>query len=408
MNTAVKLILKIVLPLVVIVIGALGAKALIESREIPPTVEREVPVPRVRTMTPELTNYQVYVPSQGSVVPRMESELVCEVSGRVTYVSPSLRNGGFFEEGEELIRLDPTDYELALTLAELQVTRASRLLEEEKADARVSKREWERMGEGEASPLTLRVPQLAEAEANIKAAEANVKKAKRDLDRTRVAAPYAGRVRRKGADLGQFVSMGSSVATVYGTQVAEVRLPLQDKELAVLKLPLGAAAQDVEDRPHTVLSAKFAGATHEWQATIVRTEGEIDPTSRMVMAVAEIQDPYGQAAEGAQVPLSLGMFVKAKVRGVLLENVYVFPRTALRDGDQVYIVDDENRLKFIDTEIVRSEPDAIIVRATLPLDARVVITPLEIVTAGMVVTDHAQDPIGEPDTSTAPDPEDTQ
>ncbi len=388
MNTA----LKIVLPVAVIGLGAVGAKTLVDNRPVPVSVERVIPVPRVRTMLPELTDYQVHVPSQGSVVPRLESELVCEVSGRVTAVSPSLRNGGFFQAGEELLRLDPTDYELALTLAELEVARASRLLQEEQADASVAKREWESLGKGEASALTLRIPQLAEAQANLKAAQANLKKAKRDLERTRISAPFEGRVRRKAVGLGQFVSKGMSIATIYGTQVAEVRLPLQDKELAVLSLPLGSSSEDQLQRPSVVLSALFAGAQHEWQATVVRTEGEIDPTSRMVMAVAEIQDPYGQAGGGAQVPLAIGMFVNAKVRGVLLKDVYVLPRTALRDGNQVYVVDDQNRLQFIDTQVVRSEADSIVLRAQLPPNARVVITPLEIVTEGMRVADHLQDP----------------
>ncbi len=382
MNT----LLKFVLPLVVLALAGFATKTLIDMREVPEPEAREVIVPRVRTMRAESTDYEVWVPSRGSVVPRTESRLVVEVAGRVTAISPDLVSGGFFEAGDVLLEIDPRDYELAVAQAELDVARSERRLAEENADAEVARREWETIGRGEATPLTLREPQVAEAVASLAAAEAMLERAKRDLNRTRVTAPFSGRVRDKSVDLGQYVQPGVAVATLYATDVAEVRLPLPDAELQFLQLPVaGRPGEDA--RPLVRLSATFAGERRRWEGTIVRTEGEIDPRTRMVMTVAQVIDPYGQEDPTSSVPLAIGMFVEASIHGIVLEDVLVLPRTALRDNGQVFVLDENDRLRFVDAEIIRAERENVVVRAKIEEGTRVVISPLEIVTNGMQVRD---------------------
>lgn len=387
-----KTLLKILLPFLVLALGALGARELANSRKVPEPTPREVPIPRVRTIAAELISHQVQVPSQGIVISRTESELMTEVPGRVVHVSPSLINGGFFEADDVLLRIDPRDFELVVIQAELDVARAKRRLSEEEADARVALSEWESMGQGEASDLALHKPQIEEAKASLKAAEAMHEKAQRDLGRTILVAPYRGRVRRKSVDLGQFVTLGAPLATLYAIDIAEVRLPLSDGELAFLELPFGSAEEQRERRPLVQLSSNFAGKEYHWPARIVRTEGEIDPKTRMVIAVAEVIDPYGQERLEQGIPLALGMFVRADITGVVLENVLVLPRTALRDGDQLYVVNDQDRVHFVGATVIRTERNSVIVRAEIEAGTRIVISPLEIVTEGMQVRDVANDP----------------
>ena len=382
MNT----LLKFVLPLVVLVVAGFATKTLIDMREVPEPEAREVVVPRVRTIRAESTDYEVWVPSRGSVVPRTESRLVVEVAGRVTAISPDLVSGGYFETDDVLLEIDPRDYELAVAQAELDVARSERRLAEEQADAEVARREWETIGRGDATPLTLREPQVAEALASLAAAEAMLERAKRDLDRTRVTAPFSGRVRDKSVDLGQYVQPGVAVATLYATDVAEVRLPLADAELQFLELPV-AGRPGAQSRPLVRLSATFAGERRQWEGTIVRTEGEIDPRTRMVMTVAQVIDPYGQDNPESSVPLAIGMFVEAEIHGIVLEDVLVLPRTALRDDGQVFVLDQDDRLRFVSTEIVRAERENVVVRAEIASGTRIVISPLEIVTDGMQVRD---------------------
>ncbi len=383
--------LKILLPFLVLAAGVFGAKRLADSAVVPEATKQEVIVPRVRSLSASPGTYQVSVPSQGTVVPRLESQLVSEVAGRVVEVSPNLVNGGFFEADEVLLRIDPRDYELALTQAKLDVARAARRQTEALADATVARQEWESMGQGEATPLALHEPQVAEAEASLRAAEALAEGAERNLARTTMKASFAGRVRTKRVDVGQFVTAGAPLATLYAIDVAEIRLPLPDSELAFLELPMGLSGRGEERRPSVSLSALFAGSERSWTARIVRTEGEIDATTRMVMAVAEVTDPYRRAQQGTDVPLALGMFVGAQIEGVQLEGVFVLPRTALRDDSQVYIIEAGGRLRFVDAEVVRAERDRVILRADLPAASRFVISPMEIATNGMLVADVTTD-----------------
>lgn len=386
-----KTLLKILLPLVVLAAGAAAAAQLAAQREVPEPEPRVVPVPTVRTLTAEPVDHQVRVTSRGTVVPRTESQLVVEVPGRVVGLSPALVVGGFFEEGEVLLEIDPRDLELAVAQAELDVARSRRRLAEEEADAEVARREWEALGTGEPTALTLREPQVAEARAQVRAAEAMLERARRDLARTRVRAPFTGRVRQKRVDLGQFVQPGSPVATLYATDTAEVRLPLPDGELAFVELPV-AGLRDAEKRPEVELFAHFAGDRRSWIGRIVRTEGEIDPRTRMVMTVAEVLDPYDPERT---VPLAIGMFVEASIRGVLLEGVLLLPREALREGARVYALDEEDRLQVREVTVLRTEGDRVVVRADELAGARIVTSPLEIVTDGMQVRDLGTD-LGRP------------
>jgi RND family efflux transporter MFP subunit len=388
-----KNLLRVLLPILVLAAGVLGAKRLIDSR---PEVKPKPPVvvlPTVQVVRLAPQAYQVEIATQGTVVPRTESDVVAEVAGRVLEVSPALVSGGFFQRGELLVRLDSRDYELALAQAKLAVAQAERRLAEEEADAAVALREWGEIGEGEPSALTLREPQVKEAHAALEAAQATLGKAGLDLERTEVRATFDGRIRSKGVDLGQFVLPGTKLARVYAVDSAEVRLPLPDDSLTNIDLPLGIPGRaEGAERPEVLLSARFAGEERSWPARVVRTEGEIDPRTRMVMAVAEVTDPYGLHAETPGVPLAVGMFVEAKLRGRVLEDVFVLPRAALRDDSQVYALSEDDRVQMLDVVVVHSAREEVVVRgAQLTEGQRVVVSPIEIVTEGMQVRDVSTD-----------------
>ena len=277
------LILKIILPLAVIGAAVMAALAMIRLR---PEVETRIPEvlpPLVRSIKVKLQDVLLTVSSQGTVSPRTESQLVPEVSGRVIWVSPSFAAGGFFEIEEVLLRIDPFDYRQAVVGARADVAGARLRLAQEEAESQVAQREWGDLGRGDATPLTLRVPQLEDTRAALAAAEANLETAERNLERTKLQAPYSGRLRQKLVDVGQFITVGSPVATIYAVDIAEIRLPLPDNELAFINLPLDYRG-DVTTRqgPRVSLTANFAGREHKWEGRIVRTEGEIDPLSRMV------------------------------------------------------------------------------------------------------------------------------
>ena len=378
-------IFQIVLPLVVIGIAGFAAVMMIRSR---PPVETQPPVfspPGVQVHQVALTEEAMGVTSQGTVQPRTESQLVPEIAGRITWVSSSFAEGGFFEEGDVLVKIDPFDYEQALVSARSQRAQARLRLAQEQAEAEVAEREWNDLGRGDPRELTLRKPQLNEAQASIDAAEAGVVRAERDLERADIVAPYAGRVRQKNVDIGQFVRVGDMIATVYAVDVAEIRLPLPDDQLAYLDLPLSYRGGRQQVQPAVTLRATFAGEIHEWRGRVVRTESEIDPVSRMVHVIAEVLDPYGPSANPNQPPLAVGMYVEAEIEGRLIQNIAAVPRAALRGRDRVLVVSADERLSFRNVDIFRSTTDVVYVRSGLSDGELVVISPLDTPTDGMQI-----------------------
>ena len=380
-----RLALRILLPLIVVAVGAYAAFTMIQNRPAPVTQQVEIPPPSVRVISVQPENIRLKVRAEGTVAPRTETELVPEVSGRVMMVSESLAAGGFFEEGEVLLEIDQREYELAVVRARAAIAQAELRLATEEEEAAVARKEWESLGQGEPRPLVVRAPQIAEAKAMLASAEAAYEKAEYDLERTVVKAPFAGRVREKRVDVGQFVSRGTSVARLYSVDYAEVRLPIPDSDLEFVNLPLAYRGQRESARgPSVALMANFAGRRHRWQGRIVRTEGEIDPRTRMIQAIARVADPYGRARPG-RPPLAVGMFVEAEIYGKSASNVFVLPRVVLRGADQVLVVDKEDRLRFRSVDILRTESDQVIIRSGLEAGERVANSVVEAAVDGMKV-----------------------
>ena len=378
-------LLKALSPLIVIGVAGFAALTIVRNR---PEVDTQAPTiapPGVRAAVVTLETVRISIASQGTVRPRTETQLVPEISGRVTWVAPSFVAGGFFEEGDVLLRLDRFDYQQAVVSARSQLAQARLRLAQEEAEAEVAQREWDALGRGDPRELTLRKPQLEDARASVAAAEANVERAARDLERADVLAPYAGRVRTKNVDVGQFVTVGAPIATVYAVDVAEVGLALPDEELAFLDLQLSyRGAADLRG-PRVVLRTTFAGARYEWGGRIVRTESEIDPVSRMVQVVAEVQDPYAAGSDPRRPPLAVGMYVEAEIEGRAFGNIAVVPRAALRGRNQVLVIDPDNRVHFRDVEILRATTESVFLEGGLSAGELVAVSALDSPTEGMLV-----------------------
>jgi RND family efflux transporter MFP subunit len=381
-------ILKIFLPILLVGAGVFGAWKMVETRPevVKEPVEMIVPTVRAINVKPESVRLSIY--SQGTVTARTETDLVAEIPGKVLYVSPSLAAGGFFEKDHILLRIDPHDYELALTRSRAEVAQAELRLEQERAEAEVAAEDWAKLGDGTtASPLVLREPQVAQANAAFQAAQAALEQAKRDLERTEISAPFHGRVSRESVDVGQYVTRGTVLARLYSIDVAEVRLPIPDKDLAYVDIPLSYRYDENSDiqGPEVHLRADWAGSEYVWKGRIVRTEGEIDSATRMLYAVAQVQDPYAHGKDPRRPPLAVGMFVRAEILGNLLPRAFLLPRAAVRGSDTVYVIDSENRLRFRHVEIFKRERERVIVRSGLEQGDVVCVSPLETVADGMEV-----------------------
>ena len=377
----------VILPLMVLVGGGFGAWALITGRPAIETRPPEILLPLVRVVEATPQTLQLRVSSQGTVMPRTETALVPEVAGRVVAISPSLVDGGFFGIGDVLLSIDPRDYELALARTRAEVAQAKTQLAREFAEARVARREWRALGRGEPSPLTSRALHVAEAKAVLASAKAMMDQAAYNLTRTKIRAPFAGRVRNKKVDRGQYVVSGIPIATIYAIDVVEIRLPIPDNELAYLDLSLRYQGEDVESKsaPTARVRATFAGKVHQWSGRIVRTEGEIDRKTRVLYVVVRVDDPYNRGPDPARPPLAVGMFVEAEIIGKVVENVVVLPRAAMRDESQVLVIDEEQRLRIRTVEILRADREQIVIKNGLTAGEMVSVSALDAVVDGMKV-----------------------
>jgi membrane fusion protein, multidrug efflux system len=382
-NLTSKGMLKVIIPILVVLAGISISWAIVIHR---PQAKSELPgneTPLVQVISVEPEALKLNIRSQGVVVPRTEIDLVPEVAGQIIRLHPSLVAGGFFEAGDILITVDPRDYDYAIAEALARIAEAERQVAMEEAQAEQARNEWKVLGEGQPTPLTLREPQLAEARAKLKAAQADLIKARLQRSRCEWRAPFAGRVRNKHIGLGQYVQLGEKVARLYAIDVAQVRLPLATDQLAYLDLLLDHRNSKPETGPKVILSAELAGALRHWEGRIVRAEGALDEETGLLHAVAEINNPY--AGEAGQPPLMPGLFVKAEIEGREQSNVFVLPPSAVNGAREALCVDADDRLHIRRLDILRNEPDRILVKSGLNTGDRVVIAGIDIPIEGMKV-----------------------
>jgi RND family efflux transporter MFP subunit len=369
---------------IVLIVGILGVAVVVSV--LLSTVRKEPPKKPVANLAMlvevvelEPVDARFPVRSQGTVRPRTETVLSAEISGAIVDISPKFVAGGVFEAGETLMRIDPTNYKVAVIQGE----------------ALARQRQIEYEGAKKLRSQGYRAEsEFASAAAALATAEADLVRAQRNLERTFIRLPYAGMVRTKETDLGQFVNPGTRVGVTFATDYAEVRLPLTDRDLAFVDLPYAAeiTATAETSGPDVVLSAEQRGRRVEWPARIVRSEGVVDESSRVTYAVAKIEDPY--ALDSEHVPLPMGTFVTASIEGLAMQGLLRVPRHALHGSDQLLFVDGENRLRIRSVSILRADAEFAYISGGADAGERVILTAMESPINGMPV--RTADDSGEP------------
>ncbi|MCQ8184177.1 efflux RND transporter periplasmic adaptor subunit [Parvularcula maris] len=346
----------------IVLLGALGLGvffvALIaiggSMRPEPERVEAEPVAPIAFVQDVNYKPTTVEVRTQGEVQPRRQIQLSAQIAGRVSNVFPSYADGGTFKKGDVLLEIEDADYRLAVTRAQATVAQAEQRLAVEEAEGVLAARDYEELSGRDASSdpslLALRKPQLTAAKADLASAKANLADAQLALARTKVRAPFDGRIRTVTADVGQYVSPGFNLGEIFATDVAEIRLPLTDEDLGKLQLPFAFQAEAGEG-PAVVLTATVAGQPRTWRGHVRRIDAAIDSSTRQIAAIAEVQDPYGEGADDG-FPLAFGLFVDAVVTGPEIGNATLIPLLSLRRDGQVYVVDEMDELQLKRPEIV--------------------------------------------------------
>lgn len=360
-----KLVIRILAPLVIVAGAVFLARYFILTKPEPKQFAAAPEVTKVDAKTLKPESFQVLLETQGTVRPRTTSTLIPEVSGRIIEISRNFRVGGFFEEGETLLKIDPLDYETALVVAQGRVAEARTALAEEEVRASQALENWRRLGKsGEPSDLAARKPQLELAKANVRAAEAEVEQARRDLERTEVKAPFNGRIVEQNVDVGQVVSNSTELARAFATDVMEVRLPLTNRQLSFVDLPenfRGEGESESALGPEVQLTGGIGDRSSQWKGRVVRVDSAIDEMSRQLFVVAEVEDPYRRKEGSEGAPLKIGLYVDALVKGQVLEEVFVVPRQSVRVGGEVILVNEKNEIRRQKVEPIWSEEEVVVI-----------------------------------------------
>lgn len=376
-----QLLLKILLPVLFFAGAAFTAKTVRENapepRKRPPTAQ----VRAVDAMSVSTGTFKISVASRGTIRASNENSIVPEITGKVTAISPAFVTGGQFKAGEVLVEFDPKDFEIALTQARANVAQASATLQEEQARSRAAQADWKALGRsGSPSALTARLPQVAAARAALASAQAQVQRAELDLSRTRLVAPYDGTVLNASVTNGEFVNRGTALGRIFESERHEIRLPLTTTQLDQLDFTKALNANESSAN----VTLRVSNESHDvetWQALLVRSEG-IDAQTQQAFVVARVLDSTG--SKGGL--LRVGQYVVADIVAASIDNVYVIPRAAVREGREVILVDENNTLQPTAVNVMWVDQTyAAISPESLPQNPVIVTTVLGSVIAGTPV-----------------------
>ena len=372
---------KYLIPVGIIVL-AIVIIALITAN--PPTSKRGKPMAvaamAVETQVLNPQDYQVQVGSFGVVKPRTQSSLVTQASGQILSISPNFREGGFFEKGEVLVQLDDRDYQAEVKIAEAGLLLARQQLLEEQARTNQALADWQRLSNGrEPTSLVLREPQLAAARAAMLSNQAKLEKANLALERTKIVAPFSGRILEKHVDIGRVVSTNGQLAIIYATDYVEIRLPINNSDLSLVELP-----EQGKSEVATVTFESDLIGIQNWKGQLIRTEGAIDSSSQQLYVVAQIDEPFNYQSN-QPIPLKIGQYLTANIAGKKLDQVLVIPTKAIYQGTYVYVVNDGKLLRKEVTTLWQNSQDAVI-KTGLNRGDELVITTLGLVSSGTPVT----------------------
>jgi RND family efflux transporter MFP subunit len=350
--------------------------------QVQPDPVEEAPAPDVivEILTPK--DFQVQISSNGTTTPLIQTVLTAEVGGEVIYRSKKFSEGSSVIEGEILAKIDDTDLQLQYKNALLQLANAEVQHSLQLAEAEVAKEAWEKIGDGAASDLTLKKPQLKQAEALLEVAKAQVSSAEKKLNKTEIVAPYAGRIQSVNIDLGTTIIPGQPVGALYTSSEVEVTLAVKDNDLQFLSIPMDGRKLDPSEQALVEIKSFYKGKNQTWIGRLERVDGVIDPITRMINLIAVFKNDF---IETDKPNLPIGLFVEAQIDGIILNDIFSIPVNAISENNEVYIVNNDSELVSRQLSILKKYSDFVIVKDGLKAGERIVISKLSTASNGIKV-----------------------
>ena len=350
--------------------------------QVKPDPVEELPPPDViiEILTPK--DFQVQISSNGTTTPLTQTVLTAEVGGEVIYRSKKFAEGASVIEGEILAKIDDTDLQLQYKNALLQLANAEVQYSLQLAEAEVAKKAWDKIGDGVASDLTLKKPQLKQAEAFLEVAKAQVSSAAKKLNKTEIIAPYAGRIQNVNIDLGTTIIPGQPVGAMYTSSEIEITLAVKDNDLQFLSIPMDGRKLNPSEQASVVIESFYKGKTQSWKGKLERVDGVIDPVTRMINLIAVFKNDF---IETDKPNLPIGLFVEAKIDGITLKNIFEIPINSISENNEVYIVDKDNQLELRKLTILKKYSEFVIIKDGLKAGERIVTSKLSTASNGIKV-----------------------
>ena len=350
--------------------------------QVQPDPVEELPPPDVivEILTPK--DFQVLISSNGTTTPFTQTVLTAEVGGEVIYRSKKFAEGASVIEGEILAKIDDTDLQLQYKNALLQLANAEVQYSLQLAEAEVAKEAWDKIGDGVASDLTLKKPQLKQAEAFLEVAKAQVSSAAKKLNKTEIIAPYAGRIQNVNIDLGTTIIPGQPVGAMYTSSEIEITLAVKDNDLQFLSIPMDGRKLNPSEQASVVIESFYKGKTQSWKGKLERVDGVIDPVTRMINLIAVFKNDF---IESDKPNLPIGLFVEAKIDGITLKNIFEIPINSISEDNEVYIVDKDNQLELRELTILKKYSEFVIIKDGLKAGERIVTSKLSTASNGIKV-----------------------
>ena len=334
-----------------------------------PEIDKKVnteSVPTVATINIKAVDFVVPITSEGMVLPKTNISFASEITGKVVFVAPQFSIGGKFTAGDVLVKIDPRDYELAITRAQANVSARLASLDLEQAKSDLAKNDWKKYGKkGRPSALNLNLPQVASAQAALAGAKADLLLAKRNLEKTKVAAPFDGVIFAKNVDIGQFVNIGTSLATIASTEIAEIRVALSDKQLN------SSGLNNSFDNIIVKISSEETSHV-QWQGHVAQIEAQRDERTLMNFVVVEVREPFTQQA----VPLRFNTFVEIEFDGETLHSVYPLARNYMMLGNKVKILNSQSQLVIRSVDVSHSDANTFYISDGLEANDQLITTQL--------------------------------
>jgi len=360
-----------------------------------PSAKREPP-PRqarlVETRPLVIGSARTRIDAMGTVMPAESVTLQPQVGGEIISVSDDLEPGGLFRTGDELLRIDPRDYELAVLQRESEVAQAQSTLRLEQGQQSIARREFEILNESlqdDDQELVLRKPQLESVRAQLALAKAKLEQAKLDLQRSRIRAPFNAIVESIDVDVGTRVTSASTLATLAGTDSCWLEVSVPVKQLKWIDIPRGSTTQGSRVR---ITNPAAWGAGTFREGRVIRLAGGLEEEGRMARLFVEVDDPFTLKPENSGKPVMLlGSYVSAEIEGRPLEQVAAIAREHLRDGDRLWIMGADATLEIRQVDIVFRGRDQVLVADGVAAGEQLVVTDLAAPVAGMPLRSTAAD-----------------